>query len=138
MSKLLKILPEWIADEKLNVNENRCFKEKDPELSSTLHSHSMFSLTSTYAHSTLPNSIDVFQNFCTKLWLWSHRVQDFWLKSMPPQDVFFKAVGTPRSAGGGKHTQVLEDVPNLKPAVWSQNLQSLTSFKSENLESCQI
>lgn len=139
ISKLLKILPEWIADEQLNINENRCFKEEDPELSSTLHSHYMFSLTNSYAHSTLPNLTDFFQHFCMKLWLWPHSTQDCWLKSMPPQDVlFFQRSSYTLEGEDGRCTHILEDVPHVNPAVWPQNLRSLTSFKSDNLEALQI
>ena len=139
ISKLLKILPKWIADEQLNINENRCFEEEDPELSSTLHSHYMFSLTSSYAHSTLPNLTDFFQHFFMKLWLWPYSTQDYWLKSMPPQDVLLiQRSSYPLEGGEGRCTHILADVPHVNPAVWPQNLRSSTSFKSDNLEALQI
>lgn len=116
ISKLLKILPEWIADEQLNINENRCFKEEDPELSSTLHSHYMFSLTSSYAHSTLPNLTDFFQHFCMKLWLWPHSTQDCWLKSMPPQHVlFFQRSSLPPGGWGREVHTHIGGCPSRKP-----------------------
>jgi hypothetical protein len=42
-------------------------KEEDPELSSALYYHYMFSLTSSLAHSTLPMFIGFFKIFCMKL-----------------------------------------------------------------------
>lgn len=128
MSKLLINLPEWIADEQLNINENRCLTEEDPELSSTLHYHYMFSLTSSYAHSALPKFIDFFQNFCMKLWSWSHRVQDYWLESTPPQNVFSKELVPPGVLGEGG-THAFEDITSLTSAVWSQSLPKFDSFQ---------
>lgn len=126
-SKLLINLPEWIADEQLNVNENRCLKE-DPELSAALHDHYMFSLTNSHAHCTLPKFIDFFQNFCMKLWLWSHRVQDGWLESTSPQDVFWKELVPPGVLGEGG-AQMRADVTERDAAVWSQNLPMFVSFQ---------
>lgn len=97
-------------------------------MSSTLHDHYMFSLTSSYAHSTLPKFIAFFQNFCMKLWLWSHRVQDYWLKSTPPQDVFSKELLPPGVLGEGG-THAFEDITSLTPAVWVQNLPKFDSFQ---------
>lgn len=128
MSKLLINLPEWIADEPLTINGNRCLREEDPELSSTLHDHYMFSLTSSHAHSTLPKFIDFFQNLCMKLWLWSHRVQDYWLKSTPPQDVFSKELVPPGVLGEGD-THASGDITGLSPAICSQNLPKFDSFQ---------
>lgn len=88
----------------------------------------MFSLTSSYAHSTLPKFIAFFQNFCMKLWLWSHRVQDYWLKSTPPQDVFSKELVPPGVLGEGG-THAFEDITSLTPAVWVQNLPKFDSFQ---------
>ena len=90
----------------------------------------MFSLTSSYAHSTLPNLTDFFQHFFMKLWLWPHSTQDCWLKSMPPQDVLlFQRSSYPLEGGEGRCTHILEDVPHVNPAIWPQNLRSLTSFQ---------